>query len=86
MNKYRIPELVLCLGVIIAGLLYKTSLIPLSAILPIMALLFSVIPVLRYLGGKKQGLTGMGLYLPVLCMALIPLIVVAAWIVYLVQY
>ncbi|MBQ7922558.1 MAG: hypothetical protein IJ325_08285 [Clostridia bacterium] len=86
MNRYRISEMVLCLAIIGTGLLYKFASLPLSAVLPVMGILFAIIPFLRYLDGRKRGLTGMGLYLPVLCMALVAVIVIAAWVVYLVQY
>lgn len=86
MNAYRLSETVVCLGIILTGLLYKFASTPLAVVLPIMAILFTAIPILRYLDGKKRGLTGMGLFLPVLCTGLIAGIVIVAWIVYLVQY
>ena len=86
MNTYRIEEIILCLGIILTGLLYKFASLPLAAALPIMAVLFTVIPVVRYMDGKKRGLRGMALFLPVLCMGFVAGIVIVAWIVYMVQY
>ena len=85
-GKYRILELILCLFVILVGLLYKTAaFLSLSVVLPVMALLFVLIPILRYLDGKKRGLNGMALYIPVLCMGLVAAVVILAWAVYLIS-
>jgi len=85
-EKFRITEIAVCLCIVLIGLLYKyTEVLSLAVVLPVFVLLFTVIPILRYLDGKKRGLTGLGLYLPVLCMGFVAAVVAAAWIVYLMQ-
>ena len=86
MNRYRISEMVICLGIILTGILYKFASLSLSIVLPIMMVLFTAIPILRFLDGRKRGISGMGLFLPVFCTGLVAGIVIFAWIIYQIQY
>lgn len=81
---YRIIELILCAVALCTGALYLwVHILPLDAVLPILLLCFAAIPVCRYAEGRKNGFSGIALWMPVLAMSLVAFVVLIAWIAFL---
>lgn len=85
-TKYRAIELVVCGVAVVLGLLYLyADMITLSLLLPLYALFFCAIAVLRYLDTKELGLKGFVAMLPVACWAFLAAAVVIATAAYFMQ-
>lgn len=85
--KLKIAEIVICLIAVILGLIYlNTTWIPLGVLLPVYAVLFAAIPVLRLIDARNSGNRGLIGILPALCYLLLALVVIAAAVVYFVKY
>ncbi len=79
-------ELGLLALAIILGVLYLyTDLIPLSVLLPVFSVIFTVIPVMRLIRNKKEGLTGFGSLLSVIGWLIMAVAVLVATVYYFVR-
>lgn len=84
---FRIAELVICVIAVALGIIYlNTELVSLSFLLPLYAVLFTALPVLRLIEAKRSGNTKLMAILPSLCYLLLAVVVIAATIVYFVKY
>lgn len=78
----KIIEIAIGLVAVVLGLLYlKTGLIPLGVLLPLYAVFFSVIPILRASDAKKTG-GGFIAYLPAMCWGFLAVCVIGVTIAY----
>ncbi len=84
---FRLAELVICAAAVILGLIYlNTTLIPLGVLLPVYAVCFTALPVLRLLEAKRNGNTSFMAILPAVCYLLLSLVVIGATVLYFVKY
>lgn len=85
--KFRAGELVICLAAVILGVIYlNTELISLDVLLPVYAVFFTSLPVLRLIEAKRNGNTKFIAVLPALCYLFLALVVIAATIIYFIKY
>ena len=83
----KLAELVICMVAVILGLIYlNTDWIPLSVLLPVYAVFFTAVPVLRLIDMKRNGGKGIALLFPAICYLLLSVVVIAAAVVYFVIY
>ena len=86
-TKFKLAELVISVIALILGLVYlNTDWISTSVLLPIYAVFFTALPVLRLIEARKNGAKGLIAVLPSLFYLLIALVVIAATVIYFVQY
>ena len=72
---------------LVLGLIYlNTDLIPTSVLLPIYAVFFTALPILRIIEARKNGAKGWISVLPAIFYLLIAFVVIAATVVYFVKY
>ena len=85
-SKFRLAEMGICLAAVLFGVVYLyTDWISLSVLLPVYAVFFSALPVLRLAEAKKNGNTGFLAVLPAVCGILLALAVIGATVLYFVQ-
>lgn len=85
--KFRAAELIICLIAVILGIIYlNTELISLDVLLPVYAVFFTALPVLRLMEARWSGNTKFVAVLPALCYLFLALVVIAATIIYFVKY
>lgn len=85
--KFKMAELVICVIAFVLGLVYlNTDWISISVLLPIYAVFFTAIPVLRLIDARQRGQKGIIAVLPALCFLLLAGAVIVATIVYFVKY
>ena len=86
-TKFKLAELVISVIALILGLVYlNTDWISTSVLLPIYAVFFTALPVLRLIEARKNGAKGLIAVLPSLFYLLIALVVIAATVIYFVKY
>ncbi len=84
---FRLAELVICLAAVLLGIVYlNTTWLPLGVLLPIYAVFFTALPVLRLLEARKNGSTGVLALLPAVCYLLLSFVVIGATVLYFVKY
>ena len=85
--RFRLAELVICLIAVILGVIYlKTEWISLDFLLPVYAVFFTALPVLRIAEAKAVGNMNFIAILPALCYLLLALVVIIATVTYFVVY
>lgn len=85
--KLKIAEIVICLVAVLLGLLYlNTDWIHLGVLLPLYAVFFTAIPVLRIVDVRQSGRKGLIAILPAIFYLLIALVVIVAAVTYFVAY
>ena len=85
--KFKLAELVICMVSLVLGLIYlNTDWIPLAVLLPVYAMFFTAIPVLKLIEARKNGAKGVIAILPALCYLLLALAVIGATVVYFAKY
>lgn len=85
-TKYRVIELIVCAVAVVLGLLYLyTDIVVLELLLPLYAVFFCAIAVLRYLDTKELGMKGFVSMLPVGCWAFLAVAVIVATVTYFLQ-
>lgn len=86
-TKFKLAELVISVFALILGLVYlNTDWIPTAVLLPIYAVFFTVLPILRLVEARKNGAKGLIAVLPSLFYLIIALVVIAATVIYFVKY
>ncbi len=86
-TKFKLAELVISVFALILGLVYlNTDWIPTAVLLPIYAVFFTALPVLRLIEARKNGAKGLIAVLPSLFYLIIALVVIAATVIYFVKY
>lgn len=84
--KFQLTETAICLVAVVLGVIYlNTDWISLDFLLPVYAVFFAALPILRLIEARAKGNTGWVAALPAVCYLLLALVVIAATVVYFAQ-
>ncbi len=84
---FRLAELLICGFAMVLGLIYlNTTWIPLGVLMPVYAVFFTALPVLRIFEAKSRENVGFLTLLPAVCYLLLSLVVIGATVLYFVKF